>query len=151
MKAMLNETIAELRRTVWLINKSSVNTEEWIIRLREYYRRIQKVQVVAETDHYERILTSKEATALFRIVQEAVNNALKHAGASKIEINIGWENTDLRILISDDGEGFSSGKTTGFGLGNMQQNAEDIGADFHIKTLPGKGTEIEVRIQGNTQ
>lgn len=151
MKAMLNETIAELRRTVWLINKSSVNTEEWIIRLREYYRRIQKVQVVAETDHYERILTSKEATALFRIVQEAVNNALKHAGASKIEINIGWENTDLRILISDDGEGFSLGKTTGFGLGNMQQNAEDIGADFHIKTLPGKGTEIEVRIQGNTQ
>ncbi len=151
MKSMLNETIAELRRTVWLINKSSVNTEEWIIRLREYYRRMQKVQIIAETDHHERILTSKEATALFRIVQEAVNNALKHADASKIEIRISGKNKGFHIRILDDGKGFALGKTDGFGLGNMQQNAAEIGAIFHIKTLLGQGTEIEVSISENTQ
>lgn len=151
VKTMLNETISELRRTVWLINKSSVNLEEWIVKLREYYRRIHKVDIISETATQERILTSKEATALFRIVQEAVNNALKHADSSKIEIKIRLTNTALNITIRDDGKGYSVGKTTGFGLGNMRQNAEEIGAELHIKSQPGKGSQIEVNIARYTK
>lgn len=151
IKTMLNETITELRRTVWLINKSSVNIEEWGIKLREYYSRIKKVSIIAPTENYEWTLTSKEATALFRIVQETVNNALKHAAPSKIEIKIELIGTTLNISIIDDGKGFIFGKDEGFGLENMRQNSTEIDANFHIESQLNQGTKIEVSITKNTQ
>lgn len=151
VKIMLDETITELRRTVWLINKSSVSLEEWIVKLREYYRRIQKVIIVSETENHERIVSSKEATALFRIVQEAVNNALKHANPSEIKVQINLGNSGLTICITDNGKGFAFEKADGFGLGNMKQNAEEIGGTLQIESVFGKGTKIEVHIPKNTK
>lgn len=151
VKTMLNETITELRRTVWLINRSSVSLEEWIVKLREYYRRVQKVIIISEAENHERILSSKEATALLRIVQEAVNNALKHADPSEIKVKITPGNSGLTICITDDGKGFAFEKTDGFGLGNMKQNAEEIGGTLRIESVLGKGTKIEVHIPKDTK
>lgn len=151
MKSLVNDTINELRRTVWLINKSSVTIDEWVIKLREYYSRITKVNIISQTENYELTLISKQATSLFRIIQEAVNNAVKHANATEIKIQITQKSTNLHICITDDGKGFSFEKTDGFGLGNMKLNAEDIGADFKMKSQPDKGTYIEVTIMGNTE
>ncbi len=151
IKSLVNDTINELRRTVWLINKSSVAIDEWVIKLREYYSRISKVRIISQTESYESTLTSKQATSLFRIIQEAVNNAVKHANATEIKIQIIQQSTSLHICITDDGKGFSFGKTDGFGLGNMKQNAEEIGAGFNLESQPGNGTHIEVSIKRNTQ
>ncbi len=150
IKSMLNETITELRRTVWLINKSAVTVEEWIVKLHEYYRRIAKVTIISAVENNSRLLTSKEATALFRIVQEAVNNALKHANPSEIKVQINLGNSDLTIYITDNGKGFVLDKTDGFGLGNMKRNAEEIGGILRIESVFRKGTKIEVYIPKNT-
>lgn len=144
IKSLVNDTINELRRTVWLINKPSVTIDEWVIKLREYYSRITKVNIISQIENYESALTSKQATSLFRIIQEAVNNAVKHADSTEIGIQIIQKNTSLNVSITDDGKGFSFGKTDGFGLENMKLNAAEIGADFHLESQSGKGTHIDL-------
>lgn len=147
LKELTAETISELRRTVWLINKPSVNVEEWIIRLKEHYKKIPQIKVFANGKNSSLSLTALQATALYRIVQEAINNSLKYSGSSVIEINIEETENYLIVSISDNGSGFEETKVTqGFGLNNMKQRSEEIGSTFVINSSPGNGTVISVHI-----
>ncbi|OGW33089.1 MAG: hypothetical protein A2X59_08985 [Nitrospirae bacterium GWC2_42_7] len=89
-------------------------------------------------------------TAFFRIAQEALTNAAKHAQADSLIINIEMTNRIFRMTITDNGKGFSlqdtteSKKQSGWGLINMQERAEAIGGQFKINSSPGKGTQIIV-------
>jgi two-component system NarL family sensor kinase len=89
----------------------------------------------------------KKELILFRIVQEAINNILKHSGASRILVSLVFTGEALKIEISDDGNGFgaSAATTEGQGLRNMKSRAELIGGTFHIQTNP-VGTTITVTL-----
>ena len=83
---------------------------------------------------------------LFRIAQEALSNALKHARASRIEIVI--DGTHRRLTVRDDGVGFDPDdpliRSKHLGLTSMEERAEGIGADLTIETRPGGGTTVTV-------
>lgn len=89
---------------------------------------------------------------LFRIVQEALTNCAKHAGASKVAIDIEHDTEHAHLTIVDDGSGFDpdalgqSGDTPGLGLLTMRERAEFAGGQFHIASRQGAGTRIEVTI-----
>lgn len=148
VKDILEDTIRDLRKTVWLINKSAVRLDEWIVKLREYYGRLPKVGIfVQEIVGEERVLTSKQATGLFRILQEAVNNSLKYAGDGKTEIAVNANADGIHIAIKDNGKGFEKGHNQqGFGLNNMQHHAQEIGGTLQIDSAPGKGTQVIVDV-----
>lgn len=147
LQSLLNETIIELRRTVWLINKPSVKLDEWIVKLREYYLKVNEVKLsITIIENEESILTSKQATNLFRVIQEATNNAIKHSQASSVKVSIQSENNMLMIVIKDNGRGFDQNKASnGFGLSNMQLNIQEIGGEFSLETESGQGTKIRVK------
>ena len=87
------------------------------------------------------------ADALYRIGQEAIANAVRHADASKMVISLIYEASAWRILIEDDGKGFSSGEdSAGFGIRGMGKRAESIGATLDIRSSPGKGTSVQVKV-----
>ena len=79
---------------------------------------------------------------LFRIAQEAVNNALKHSGAS--EVILRWEDTEraFRLEVSDNGKGMPKEGARGMGLGIMNYRAAIIGADLTVESKPGKGISV---------
>jgi len=81
---------------------------------------------------------------LYRIVQEGVNNAIKHGHPERIEISLASEGTQIRLHIKDDGSGFRSEapNRTGMGLRIMQYRAHVIGAVLKVVSRPGHGTEI---------
>lgn len=85
-------------------------------------------------------------TVAFRIVQESLNNAVKHSKAKNIEVMIGYHPSECSIIIMDDGEGFDADKLeaaqTGIGLKNMQSRAQLINAYFNLEALPGQGTRV---------
>ena len=94
-----------------------------------------------------RILDNTSALHLYRVAQEALNNAVKHAQANRIEITLGKEG-DLGLLsIRDDGLGFteSKQKSNGLGLRIMQHRCSLIDAQFEIRSSPGDGTEVKCR------
>ena len=94
----------------------------------------------------ERSLPGEVRIVLYRVTQEALNNVLKHAAASRavVELDLGPEQVVLRV--QDDGRGFDpqgdSGQ--GFGVQNMADRAAGIGARFHLWSQPGQGTGIEL-------
>lgn len=92
-------------------------------------------------------LDSKKELILFRIVQEAINNIIKHSAANSILVNLDFTNDHLKIEVSDNGKGFeaSAGSAEGQGLRNMKSRAELIGGDFDL-TSNSNGTTITVTL-----
>lgn len=88
--------------------------------------------------------------ALYRVVQEALNNVLKHARASAVQIRLeGTADGDLALRVSDNGQGMQScdrDKPQSFGLLGMQERVRALGGVLHIDSEPGAGTVIEVRV-----
>lgn len=83
----------------------------------------------------------------YRIVQEAVNNAMKYAEAACIRVEMSLENNHLSILVSDDGKGFDkSKKVKGIGLQTIRQRAATIGAKVELDSAPGEGTRLNINV-----
>ena len=87
---------------------------------------------------------------LFRLIQEALNNTLKHSRATSVRINLHQQMNMLRVEIQDNGSGFNLEEKTqsgGMGLANIQERADELGAELLIKTKPGQGTCIIVTLK----
>jgi len=91
----------------------------------------------------------KRELALYRVVQELINNAIKHAEASDITINIRFFSGRLAVIVSDNGKGFIVDEkiNTGLGLKNLDSRTQMLDAHFKIKSVPGKGTTAIIYIQ----
>ncbi|TAM59518.1 MAG: PAS domain-containing sensor histidine kinase [Rhodanobacter sp.] len=87
------------------------------------------------------------ATALFRIVQEALTNAARHAETDWVEVGLVRESDDLILSIRDSGKGFVHDRHgSGIGLVGMRERATALGGKFTIVSEPGQGTTIQVRV-----
>jgi PAS domain S-box-containing protein len=94
-------------------------------------------------------LTDTQATAVFRIVQEALTNVARHAKATQVEVTIDAIDTEITVTVSDNGAGFVAGspaKPNSYGLLGLRERAYLLGGECRIASTPGKGTEIEVRL-----
>ena len=95
-------------------------------------------------DELEKRLPLSTETELFRITQELINNALKYAKATQIDITLKQTNGNVSLSVKDDGIGFnvqtSKNSQNGIGLNNVCTRATLIGGNFNIKSTPGKGT-----------
>ncbi len=89
-------------------------------------------------------LESKIKQNVYLIIKESLNNILKYAEAKNVKVNFENKETEIVILIEDDGLGFNidEAKTKGHGLVNMSKRAEEINAEFNIKSVNKKGTKI---------
>lgn len=95
--------------------------------------------------HKEINLDNQQATAVYRIVQEALNNVNKHAGASEVTLELKRLPASLRLRVLDDGRGFSRAdrnKPQSFGLRGMTERAQALGGDFSVVPMAGGGTEL---------
>lgn len=93
-------------------------------------------------------LDAKKELVVFRIVQESVNNILKHACATEINLSIDYQPKQLRITIQDNGKGISpkTGIQKSNGLLNMYSRARSIGGSFRVSPLPYFGTQSIINI-----
>jgi signal transduction histidine kinase len=94
-------------------------------------------------------LDAAAATTLFRIAQEAVNNAAKHAHATRLDVRICADRNALKLLIADNGRGFTVGaraRDGQFGIAAMRQRCREFGGALKISTKPGHGTTVSARL-----
>lgn len=102
-----------------------------------------------------KVLCSPVRDEVYRITQEAFRNAVMHAEATRIEIEIEYAHTKLRVNIRDDGLGIdvdilARGQRTGhFGLPGMRERAAGLRGSFNVRSKRGAGTEIELQIPAN--
>ncbi|MFN2608831.1 MAG: GAF domain-containing protein [Acidimicrobiales bacterium] len=90
--------------------------------------------------------------ALFRIAQEALQNVVKHAGASRVRLSLARVPDGVRLTVEDDGKGFDTDTLAdaesrgGYGMVGMNERAELIGARISVASWPGRGTSIEILV-----
>lgn len=91
-------------------------------------------------------LSSRAKVHVLRILEEALNNVWKHAGAENVSVTIRFDNDWLELAIEDDGRGFRSDDVDAsrLGLANMKRRAEDIAGTLILESTPGKGTRVRV-------
>lgn len=100
----------------------------------------------------DRRLTVHHHKALYRIVAEAVGNAIRHGGCSAIDVRLTFRRASATLRISDNGTGFDPGAALpdradgGFGLRNIRALAAELGGNLQIDSRPGDGTRIVVRL-----
>lgn len=118
----------------------------------QYYRRT-KIKV-AINDHYMKNtrLPSETEIALFRIAQEALNNVAKYANATQVGIELFENDGDIMMAVTDDGVGFDmqdqvSKSPDHWGLTLMQERARAINGEFLLRSVPGQGTQVVVRVK----
>lgn len=89
--------------------------------------------------------------ALYRITQEALQNVVKHAGATSVLVRLATDADGVRLMVADDGRGFAEESTGAqvrrtYGMGSIRERAELIGARLTLESHPGKGTTLEVLV-----
>ncbi|MHA6533200.1 sensor histidine kinase [Paenibacillus sp. BAC0078] len=105
------------------------------------------IHIVFEMDPDVQLMKGVE-NHLFRIVQEAISNTLRHAKAEKMEIRLHRRGDTVRLTLRDDGIGFEmdESKQTSYGLSNMQERINETGGSIQFITAPGKGMRIEITV-----
>ena len=147
-------TIVELRDTIWAMNKEDFTMEDLSSRIFNFVEQAQSAnQKIKFNFSIDEELKRKEFSSvvgvnLYRTIQEAVNNAMKHAEANHIIINAEKFSEGLKIEIKDDGKGFDTENTDlGNGLLNMKKRIEEIGGVLAVISDTGKGTLVNVELQ----
>jgi len=145
-------TITELRDTIWAMNKSAISVEDLQIRITNF---IDQAKLATQGISFDFSIeknvnashefSSIEGMNIYRIIQEAVNNAIKYANASQIKILLQQESNKMIFSISDNGIGFSEGEIElGNGLNNMKKRALELKAELKIEAEKGKGTMVSI-------
>ncbi len=114
------------------------------------------IKARVEVTGREQKLPSQVETAIFRVVQEAITNVVKHAEAQDVVLSIEFGDTNLKIEVEDDGKGFDvkavalkadSGR--GLGLLGMKERISLLGGRFYIESAPGSGTHLTIEVPVN--
>mgnify|MGYP000862982320 CR=1 FL=1 len=152
MQHSLTMSMRELRKTVWLLNKQRVSIDEIAIRLRDFFKPIHQngmhIRFVTSGDTTI-TLTEIQTTHLFRIIQEAIINAYKHARCTQVEVKLEVDGErDVLLLVHDNGKGFDANAGSGGnGLRNMQSRMKELGGELILHSVRGNGTRISGKIR----
>lgn len=110
--------------------------------------RLCRIPTAYEGDEPLLLADDSVALNLYRVAQEAVNNAVKHARPGHIRIHLTTDDERTALTVRDDGGGMAPGRpgrtdaTSGMGLRIMKYRANSVGASFHIRSAPGEGTTV---------
>jgi len=154
----IHSTMTELRDTIWAMHQQRITVEQLCDKLRNLVWRHGHHHATGITCHFDlppetavRSLQPAQAINVFRILQEAVSNALKHGQATSISIEVRPSPPDyFEFIVRDNGVGFDLPVEfipDHYGLGNMRKRAEEIRAAFSLQSDKGKGTTISLGIR----
>ncbi len=154
LEGLVAQSLEELQRLIADLRPSHLDDLGLAAAIRWYTGEIQRrslLRVDFETDGDQRELSPEVKTALFRVVQEALNNVVKHAQATKVYVRLEFGEHAATILVSDNGRGFNPNKPANsnrpaWGLEGMRERANLLGGSFDISSRPQRGTQVEVTI-----
>jgi ligand-binding sensor domain-containing protein/two-component sensor histidine kinase len=153
--AMVRSSLAEVRRSIWVLR---AQTSRGTHGLGESLSSSLS-QITAESDVESKIavtgrprpLSIDVERNLLRIAHEAITNAVRHAEARSIAVDVQFGDDDVRLCVKDDGRGFDAEERARrrgdhFGLLGIEERARAVGGELRVTTAPGQGTEIVCRL-----
>lgn len=156
-RELVRDSLAEARRSVWALRSPTLEGSDLPAALAETAKRLvagTNVQVHVEVHGTYRPLSPAVEDHLLRIGQEALTNALKHAGATQLNLQLAFEARRLRFSVRDNGCGFEvatrlNSPNGHFGLVGIRERVEQLGGKFELQSRPNEGTKVIVEVPLN--
>ena len=153
-RELVRSSLDEARRTVWNLRAQTLEENGLPGALDRLGRQLTEDSRLAFNFHVEgaaRTLPADVENNLLRIGQEAITNAVRHAGAHLITLVLVFRSDAVRLGVSDDGHGFDPvnlhpSRRGGFGLPGLRERAEAMHAQLEIHSTPASGTHIEITV-----
>lgn len=158
MKEVIRSTIHDMRETIYdlrPVSLSDASLSDSVKSLCEHIMKNHNLEILVHTTGTETKLMPAIKVTIYRIIQEALNNSVKHAKADTIEVFLNYNKKTTEFEVRDDGVGFNlevggsysdKDELHGFGLSTMKDRANLMKGTFSIDTAPGKGTRISVSV-----
>lgn len=152
LKKMVRNALYEVRRIIYDLRPMALDDLGLAPTLKKYLQTIEeyhsKTRISYKSIGEERRLPAKYEVALFRLVQESVQNALKHANANEINVKLEMTREHMTVLIKDDGQGFDpkEKKTESFGIIGMRERVDLLDGEMSIDSKIGAGTVVLIRV-----
>jgi signal transduction histidine kinase len=138
----------EARRSIATLRSEDLETEDVLTALEHCAHRLVangSVRIVTQSYGDQRPMPLRTADTLYRIGQEAVANAVRHANHTFLAIRLAYKDNSVRLNIEDNGKGFIHGEhQLGFGIRGMRRRAQSIAATIELHSAPGQGTSVIV-------
>jgi len=155
-KSLSNQTLAAMRQLSMDLRPTMLDELGLIPTLRWYIQNFSNrlnIDSQFQAIGFEEKLPPQIETAFYRIVQEALNNISKHAGANRVEIFFEHKDSTICASITDNGRGFDLDRVyhpefpgRGFGIIGMQERVSLLGGKIDIQSSPGRGTRIHIKV-----
>ena len=151
---LLGKAITDLRNISHTLNSSFVSNAgiaDAIEKDLEYIRSAKEVKCTLHVTGEEYSLGSEQELLIFRIIQEAIANAIKHASPSAIDVWLNYKPTGLTVTIADNGSGFNIHENAkgGIGLNNMHVRSDLLKGNLEVTSAKEKGTTIKLSISND--
>lgn len=152
LKKMVRNALYEVRRIIYDLRPMALDDLGLVPTLRKYLRNVDEYNKAVKIDFItireDVRIPIKLEIAIFRLIQESVQNAIKHAEATLINVKIEINKTNVIVVIKDDGKGFDVSviKEGSFGLIGMKERSELLNGEISIDSVIGKGTVIMISI-----
>lgn len=148
LKGMVRDTLHEVRRIIYDLRPMALDDLGIVPTLKKYLNSVQDYNegtyIEFRSRGEDRRMPMNYETAIFRLVQESVNNAIKHGSAKEIRVNFEWLKENVNISIKDNGTGFDMAltKQNSFGIVGMKERIDLLDGTMDIQSEIGQGTRI---------
>ncbi|OLN24058.1 histidine kinase [Domibacillus antri] len=156
LKKMVRSALYEVRRIIYDLRPMALDDlgliptlKKYLATVSEYNRSNSRAPDIEFTNiGMDKRLPAKLEVALFRLIQESVQNALKHADASRIQVKLEIKKDHILAVVKDNGKGFSVNETKSgsFGIMGMKERVELLEGDITLHSKPGEGTAVLISV-----
>lgn len=152
LKKTVREALSEVRRIIYDLRPMALDDLGIVPTLKKYLSTIMEynkgVDIHFQSLNNETRLPSNYEVAIFRLVQECVNNSVKHGNPTDIWVKLEWNLNNLNVIVKDNGSGFDleSKREQSFGIIGMRERVEILKGSMDIKTKIGNGTVVMFKI-----
>lgn len=147
---LINNSITEIRNLSHQLSAPTLGTRSLVDSINALIETLAiSTRIEFEFDHtgYRTQVIMSQRLALYRILQEQLNNIIKHAEATKVHISLSWSGGNVLLTVRDNGKGYDAGaKTNGAGINNMISRAKVFNGVVYVETAPQKGCLLSVSI-----
>jgi signal transduction histidine kinase len=149
LRRLTERTVSTVRDLSLLLRPSMLDDLGLVAALQWQARETSRNSPLQVTVHAESVpddLSEEEKTCVYRVVQEALRNAVRHAHARSVTIDLAYVHGSLELSVTDDGRGFSPEQEKGLGLLGMQERVKHLNGSFEISSARGSGSAVRVLI-----
>jgi len=149
IKAVAERIVQTVRNMALLLRPSMLDDLGLVPAVEWYARELSRqggVEVKVHAENVSENLPDEVKVCVYRVIQEALNNAQRHAHAKNALVELTQSGDATRVRITDDGSGFDAKRTRGMGLLGMEERVKRLGGTINIDSRPGAGTTITVEL-----